>query len=208
MEKSDVLEMIEVLKRLYPDVKCELNYRTPLELLIATILSAQCTDKRVNEITESLFKKYKQVSDYAEASVEQIAEDIYGLGLYKNKSRSIKQAAIMMIEEFNGEVPGNREDLEKLPGVGRKTASVVLSNAFGVPAIAVDTHVFRVSNRLGLAHADNVNETERQLMEAIPKSLWTLTHHLLIFHGRRVCHARNPKCGQCDLAPVCPSSLL
>lgn len=208
MEKSDVLEMIEVLKRLYPDVRCELNYRTPLELLIATILSAQCTDKRVNEITESLFEKYKQVSDYAEASVEQIAEDIYGLGLYKNKSRSIKQAAIMMIEGFNGEVPGNREDLEKLPGVGRKTASVVLSNAFGVPAIAVDTHVFRVSNRLGLAHADNVNETERQLMEAIPKSLWTLTHHLLIFHGRRVCHARNPKCGQCDLAPVCPSSLL
>ncbi len=208
MEKSDVLEMIEVLKRLYPDVRCELNYRTPLELLIATILSAQCTDKRVNEITESLFEKYTQVSDYAKASVEQIAEDIYGLGLYKNKSRSIKQAAIMMIEEFNGEVPGNREDLEKLPGVGRKTASVVLSNAFGVPAIAVDTHVFRVSNRLGLAHADNVNETERQLMEAIPKSLWTLTHHLLIFHGRRVCHARNPKCGQCDLAPVCPSSLL
>ncbi|OEH86689.1 endonuclease III [Desulfuribacillus stibiiarsenatis] len=195
--------MLEVLTIMYPDAKCELNHSNAFELLIATILSAQCTDKRVNEITENLFQKYKAPSDYLHVSEEQIAQDIYGLGLYKNKSKAIKKTAAILEEVHGGQVPGKREDLEQLPGVGRKTANVVLSNAFGVPAIAVDTHVFRVANRLGLAASEDVLETEKQLMTIIPKEQWSQAHHQIIFHGRRICLARNPKCSECQLQHVC-----
>ncbi|OEF96482.1 endonuclease III [Desulfuribacillus alkaliarsenatis] len=207
-KQAQVLKILDKLEQMYPDAKCELEHTNAFELLIATILSAQCTDQRVNEVTKSLFVKYKSPADYTRVEAEEIAEDIYGLGLYKNKSKAIKKTAHILVEEHNGEVPSERIALEKLPGVGRKTANVVLSNAFGVPAIAVDTHVFRVSNRLGLAASDNVLETEQQLMTIIPKGRWSQAHHQLIFHGRRICYARKPNCSQCQLADLCQSALL
>lgn len=196
-------KILNTLAELYPDAKCELNHRTPFELLIATILSAQCTDKRVNEITEGLFAKYNKAEDYLHLTEEELQQEIRGLGLYKNKSRNILATCRILYEKFNGDVPNDRKELEALPGVGRKTANVVLSTAFGVPAIAVDTHVQRVSNRLALADSENPLETERQLMRRIPKAQWTDAHHWLIWHGRRVCVARKPRCLECDLLPNC-----
>jgi endonuclease-3 len=203
MNRAKALAILDKLNDMYPDAHCELNHSNPFELLIATILSAQCTDKRVNEITKSLFQKYRNIDDYVKVTAEQIAIDIYGLGLYKNKSKAIKKTATILMEKYNGQVPENREDLESLPGVGRKTANVVLSNAFNVPAIAVDTHVQRVSNRIGFVATENVLDTEKQLMTIIPKEQWSHAHHLLIFHGRRICNARSPKCSQCELASDC-----
>jgi endonuclease-3 len=198
-----VERILDTLHSLYPDAHCELNYTSPFELLIATILSAQCTDKRVNEITAPLFAKYNQPEHYIHMTQEELEEHIKGLGLYKNKSKNILETCRILYEKYNGEVPQTHAELEALPGVGRKTANVVLSNAFGVPAIAVDTHVFRVANRLGLAKSDNVDETERQLMKRIPREKWSDAHHWLIWHGRRLCAARNPKCGECPLQDVC-----
>ncbi len=195
--------ILDTLQQMYPDAHCELNYTTPFELLIATILSAQCTDKRVNEITGPLFQKYNKPEDYLHLTQEELEENIKGLGLYKNKSKNILETCRILYEIYNGEVPRTHAELEALPGVGRKTANVVLSNAFGVPAIAVDTHVFRVANRLGLADSDNVDETERQLMKRIPREKWSDAHHWLIWHGRRMCSARNPRCGECPLQDVC-----
>ena len=203
MNRTKALTILDKLNDMYPDAHCELNHSNPLELLIATILSAQCTDKRVNEITASLFQKYRNIDDYAKATTDEIASDIYGLGLYKNKSKAIKNTATILMEKYNGQVPQNREDLESLPGVGRKTANVVLSNAFNIPAIAVDTHVQRVSNRIGLANSNDVLDTEKQLMTIIPEEQWSHAHHLLIFHGRRICNARSPKCSQCEIAADC-----
>jgi len=205
--KVPVDEILETLHRLYPDAHCELNYRTPFELLIATILSAQCTDKRVNEITAPLFERYNKPEHYLHLSQEEMEEHIKGLGLYKNKSRNILETCRILYEKYNGEVPRTHEELEALPGVGRKTANVVLSNAFGIPAIAVDTHVFRVANRLGLAESDSVDEVERQLMKRIPREKWSDAHHWLIWHGRRVCTARNPRCSECPLQPMCRYAL-
>jgi endonuclease III len=201
--KVPVTEILDTLQQLYPDAHCELNYRSPFELLIATILSAQCTDKRVNEITAPMFESLNEPEHYLHLTQEQMEEHIKGLGLYKNKSKNILETCRILFEKYNGEVPQTHEQLEALPGVGRKTANVVLSNAFGIPAIAVDTHVFRVGNRLGLAKSDNVDEVERQLMKKIPKEKWTDAHHWLIWHGRRICMARSPQCGICPLQPNC-----
>lgn len=196
-------EILNTFAALYPDAQCELLYRNPFELLIATILSAQATDKKVNQITPHIFKKYKKPADFLKLTQKDLEFKIKQIGLYKAKSKNILQTCKILVEKYDGEVPENREDLESLPGVGRKTANVVLSNAFNVPAIAVDTHVFRVSNRIGLAKSDKILETEFQLMKRIPKSLWTDAHHWLIWHGRRVCIARNPKCETCSLLPYC-----
>lgn len=202
-KRVQTTKILETLQNMYPEAKCELNFRTPFELLIATILSAQCTDKRVNEITEGLFAKYNKPEDYLHLTEEQMQEEIRGLGLYKNKSRNILATCRILYEKYNSEVPKSRKALEDLPGVGRKTANVVLSNAFGVPAIAVDTHVQRVSNRLALADSENPLETERQLMRKIPRLKWSDAHHWLIWHGRRICVARKPRCLDCDLLPYC-----
>jgi len=195
--------ILDILKETYPDVKCALNYETPYELLIATILSAQCTDVRVNIITAKLFKEYNTPNKMIELTEEELGEKIKSCGLYRNKSKNIIAATAMLISEFNSEVPGTMDKLLKLPGVGRKTANVVLANAFDVPAIAVDTHVFRVSNRLGIAKGKTPDEVEHGLMKAVPKDMWGYAHHLLIAHGRNLCAARKPKCEECPLAPYC-----
>lgn len=207
--KTDALWRDKVLEGLalsHPDAKPELDYKNPYQLLIATILSAQCTDKQVNKVTPALFEAYPTPSDMAAAEPEDIEPYIRSCGFYHNKAKNIVLACRDIKERFSGEVPSEREPLESLAGVGRKTASVVLSNAFGVPAIAVDTHVFRVSNRIGLACASTVELTEKQLMEAIPEDKWSIAHHWLIFHGRRVCSARNPKCGECLIKQLCEYS--
>jgi endonuclease-3 len=203
MKQDEVNAILEKLNRLYPNPKTLLKFRNPFELLVATMLSAQTTDKQVNRITDKLFKKYKTPEDFANLTPEQLEEDIKSCGLYKNKSKNIIAMSKILIEKYGGRVPDNLEELTTLPGIGRKTANVVLSNAFGKPALAVDTHVFRVSNRLGLADAKDVNKTEQQLCEAIPKPLWSKAHHWLIHHGRNVCSARNPKCAECPLNNRC-----
>lgn len=201
--RENIDKIIEELEKYYYDARPGLNFSNPFELLVATILSAQCTDKQVNKVTPNLFKKYRDAHGFANADEKELGKDIYICGFYKNKSKNIINASRMIIEQYDGEVPSNIEDLQKLPGVGRKTANVVASNAFGVDAIAVDTHVFRVSNRLGLADAKNVEDTERQLMENIPKKKWSRAHHWIIHHGRQICTARNPKCSECFLKEYC-----
>ena len=196
---KDVNKILDELQVLYPDAKCELNYTTPFELLIATILSAQCTDVRVNIVTDAMFKKYNTPEAFNELSLEDIMQEIKTCGLYKSKAQKIKETSRKLCEESKGQVPDTLEELVKLPGVGRKTAGVVLSNAFNIPAIAVDTHVFRVANRIGIVNTSTPEKTEFALMEAIPKDRWSHSHHLLIFHGRRMCKARNP---QCEICPV------
>ncbi|KGG80335.1 endonuclease III [Caloranaerobacter azorensis] len=203
LTKKEIKEVLKILQELYPNAKSELNYSNAFELLIATILAAQCTDKRVNQVTDELFKKYKSPKDYIKLSEEELGDMIKSCGFYRNKSKNILKTCEILIKEYNGEVPDSREELMKLPGVGRKTANVVLSNAFGKDAIAVDTHVFRVSNRIGLASSDNVYDTERDLMRNIPPRLWSDAHHWLIYHGRRVCKARKPKCEICPLTQYC-----
>ncbi|MDD6796336.1 MAG: endonuclease III [Clostridiaceae bacterium] len=201
--KPKTKKILEVLKETYPDAKCELNYETPFQLLVATILSAQTTDKKVNEITETLFRDYPDLDSFLTLSNDELEERIRQIGLYKNKSKNLILMCRQLKEKFNGEVPDNMEGITSLAGAGRKTANVVLSNAFGVPSIAVDTHVFRVSNRLGLANSDNVLEVEKQLQKELPKREWSLAHHLLIFHGRRCCIARKPKCEICPVEHLC-----
>lgn len=203
--KARTKEIIEILKETYPDAECELNYKTPLQLLIATILSAQTTDKKVNEVTETLFRDYPDLESFLAITNEELEERIKKIGLYRNKAKNLIMMFNQLKERFNGEVPQTMEELTSLAGAGRKTANVVLSNAFGVPCIAVDTHVFRVSNRLGLAKSENVLEVEKQLQKEIPKNEWTLMHHMLIFHGRRCCIARKPKCCECPLNNICKS---
>jgi len=201
--KARTKKIVDILKETYPDAKCELNYETPLQLLVATILSAQTTDKKVNEVTESLFKDYPDLDAFLTLTNDELEERIKQIGLYRNKSKNLILMFRQVKENFNGEVPRTMEGITSLAGAGRKTANVVLSNAFGVPSIAVDTHVFRVSNRLGLANSENVLEVEMQLQKELPKKEWTLMHHLLIFHGRRCCIARNPKCEECPLSHLC-----
>lgn len=203
LRKAEKKQAIDIILNLYPDAKAELNYTNPLELLIATILSAQCTDVRVNIVTKDLFKKYKTPEDYANSDIKELEKDIKTCGLYKSKAKNIKLCAEQLIKEFNSKVPDNIKDLQTLAGVGRKTANVVASNAFGIPAIAVDTHVFRVSNRIGIAKAKDVLNTELQLQKVIDKDKWTKAHHALIFHGRRICSARNPKCDKCPVNKIC-----
>lgn len=196
-------KILDTLAEMYPDAHCELDFRNPFELLIATILSAQSTDRQVNKVTARLFAKFPTPASFLSLTEEELAEHIRTLGLFRNKSKNILKTCEILVQEYNGEVPQDRAQLEALPGVGRKTANVVLSNAFGIPALAVDTHVQRVSNRLALADSENVLETERQLMKRVPRAEWSDTHHRLIWHGRRICSARNPKCHQCELLPYC-----
>lgn len=203
LRKSEKKQAIDKILNLYPNAKAELNYTTAFELLIATILSAQCTDVRVNIVTKDLFKKYKEPQDYIDIDIKELESDIKTCGLYKSKAKNIKLCAKQLVENFDSKVPNNIDDLQTLAGVGRKTANVVASNAFGIPAIAVDTHVYRVSNRIGLARAKDVYNTEIQLQKAIDKEKWTKAHHALIFHGRRVCTARKPKCEKCTLNQLC-----
>lgn len=196
-------EILKTLERTYHDAKPGLEFQNPFELLIATILSAQCTDKQVNKCTPALFAAYPNASAMAQAEPSELSQYIKSCGFYNNKTKNILAACKEIVEKYGGEVPSEREALQSLPGVGRKTANVVLSNAFGIPAIAVDTHVFRVSNRLGLADAKNVEKTEMQLMENIPEEKWSQAHHWLIWHGRKVCKARNPECENCTLRELC-----
>ncbi len=192
-----------VLEKLYPDAKPQLDFTTPFELLIATMLSAQCTDKQVNKCTAQLFKVADNAYDMAKLDYDTLVSYIKGCGLFKTKAENILKTCNILVEKYNGEVPQDMESLTSLPGVGRKTANVVLANAFNVPAIAVDTHVFRVSNRIGLADAKDVLNTEKQLMENIPMENWSKAHHWIIYHGRQVCASRNPKCDKCEVKPYC-----
>ena len=196
-------EILKRLEKVYIDVKPGLHYNNAFELLIATIMSAQTTDRQVNEVTKTLFAKYPDAKSLCVLDIEALEQAIKSTGFYRAKAANIKKTACILEKEYDGGVPQTMQELTKLPGVGRKTANVVLSNAFGIPAIAVDTHVFRVSNRLGLADAKDVLETEKQLMENIPKQKWSAAHHWLIWHGRKVCTARAPKCESCFLADVC-----
>ncbi len=203
LTKAVASEVIDRLEEMYPDAKAELDFTNPFELLIATILSAQCTDVRVNMVTKPLFEELKTPTDYLELGEEELAERIRTCGFFNSKSKNIIGACRRLVSEYGGEVPETIEELMTLPGVGKKTANVVASNAFGIPAIAVDTHVFRVSNRIGLVNAKDVVKTEEQLMRVIPRDRWTKMHHCLIFHGRRVCKARRPACEECDLIHYC-----
>lgn len=203
MRKVRINKILDILAAVYPDAKPQLNYTTPFELLVATILSAQCTDKQVNKCTAELFKLYSKPEQFARLSESELKEHIKGCGLANNKSKNIIAASKLLVNDFGGNIPAERETLMALPGVGRKTANVVLSNAFGIPAIAVDTHVFRVSNRIGLADSKTVEGTEAQLMQNIPRDKWSIAHHWLIYHGRSICIARNPKCGECPINSFC-----
>ncbi|MGG7078283.1 endonuclease III [Clostridium sardiniense] len=201
--KKRTKEILDILKETYPDAHCELNHESAFQLLVATILSAQTTDKKVNEVTETLFKDYPDLDAFLTLTNEELEKRIKQIGLYRNKAKNIVLMCRQLKENFNGEVPNTMEGITSLAGAGRKTANVVLSNAFGVPSIAVDTHVFRVSNRLGLAKSDNVLEVEKQLQKELPKKEWSLAHHLLIFHGRRCCTSQRPKCFECPLNHIC-----
>lgn len=194
--------MLQKLRELYPDARPELHFANPYQTLVAVMLSAQSTDVQVNKATPALFARYPTVADLASADVAEVFPLVRSCG-FKSKADHIVSAARLMVLKHGGEVPGTMEALTALPGVGRKTANVVLANAFGVPTIAVDTHVFRVSNRTGLATAKTVEATEEQLMRVIPRADWIAAHHWLIFHGRRVCHARKPACQACALQPEC-----
>ena len=206
-EKEKIQEIIRLLEAEHPDAKIALEFSNPLELLVATMLSAQCTDKRVNEVTKTLFKKYRKPEDYVNVELEELEKDIKPTGFYKNKARNLKRCCKVLIEKYNSEVPRSMEEMLKLPGVGRKTANLVLSNAYGiVEGIAVDTHVRRVARRLGLTENSNPEKIEKDLMEKVPREKWARFTDLLIFHGRRVCSSRKPKCSNCVLNKLCPSA--
>ena len=205
--KKWVLKTIRLLEKEHSDAEIALTFKNPLELLISTILSAQCTDKRVNIVTKTLFKKYKTLEDYAKADIKELEQDIRSTGFYHNKARHIKKCCQMLIEKFGSQVPRTMEELLELPGVARKTANIVLSNVFGiVEGIAVDTHVRRLSERLGLTQNKNQDKIEQDLMKIVPKEMWMRFSDLLVFHGRRICMAKKPKCGECVLNKICPSA--
>ncbi|GKS13858.1 endonuclease III [Paenibacillus chitinolyticus] len=200
-----VRHILDTIGEMFPDAHCELNHSNPFELTIAVLLSAQCTDETVNKVTQTLFQKYKTPEDYLAVPLEELELDIRRIGLYRNKAKNIQKLCQLILERYDGQIPTTHEQLVELPGVGRKTANVVVSNAFGVPAIAVDTHVERVSKRLGLAGKDDsVLEVEKKLMRKVPREEWTLTHHRLIFFGRYHCKAQSPKCDICPLLDICP----
>lgn len=203
-KRARARQIVRALKKAYPDAKCALDFTSPFELLVATILSAQCTDERVNMVTPGLFKKYRIPRDYAALDATALEPDVRSTGFYRAKSRSIVGMAKALVERHGGEVPKDREALTKLPGVGLKTANVLLGNAFGEQAVAVDTHVFRVSQRLGLARSDDPDKIHDQLVDVLPKTELTLTTHLLQSHGRRCCVARKPLCPVCPVKTLCP----
>ncbi|CAM4215753.1 endonuclease III [Paenibacillus tarimensis] len=204
MNAKQMRHILDCIAEMFPDAHCELNHSNPFELTIAVLLSAQCTDETVNKVTADLFRKYKKPEDYLAVPLEELQEDIRRIGLYRNKAANIQKLCQILLERYDGQVPELHEQLTELPGVGRKTANVVVSNAFGVPAIAVDTHVERVSKRLAAAKPDDsVLEVEKKLMKLVPRDEWTLTHHRLIFFGRYHCKAQSPKCDICPLLDVC-----
>ncbi|WP_427138709.1 endonuclease III [Psychrobacillus psychrodurans] len=204
LTKVQWLYCLDEMERMFPDAHCELVHDNPFELLVATLLSAQCTDVLVNKVTKNLFQKYKKPEDYLAVSIEELQTDIRSIGLYRNKAKNIQALSKQLFELYDGEVPPNRDLLTTFPGVGRKTANVVVSVAFDIPAIAVDTHVERVSKRLGLCRwKDSVLQVEETLMKKTPMELWSKTHHQLIFFGRYHCKAQNPNCPECPLLSVC-----
>ncbi|MGE6657458.1 endonuclease III [Bacillus altitudinis] len=204
LSKKQINECLDIIGDMFPEAECELVHSNPFELVIAVALSAQCTDVLVNKVTKHLFQKYKTPEDYLSVPLEELQQDIRSIGLYRNKAKNIQKLSQMLIEDYGGEVPRNRDELIKLPGVGRKTANVVVSVAFGIPAIAVDTHVERVSKRLGICRwKDSVLEVEQTLMKKVPKEDWSVTHHRLIFFGRYHCKAQRPQCESCPLLDMC-----
>jgi endonuclease-3 len=204
LNKQQIRFCLDKMGEMFPDAHCELNHSNPFELVIAVSLSAQCTDALVNKVTKSLFEKYKSPEDYLSVSEEELQHDIRSIGLFRNKAKNIRKLSKLLIDEYGGVVPKDRDELTKLPGVGRKTANVVVSVAFDVPAIAVDTHVERVSKRLAICRLkDSVLEVEKTLMRKIPEDEWSVTHHRLIFFGRYHCKAQNPQCPECPLLELC-----
>lgn len=206
-ERKRAAEIVKLLKAEYPKAQCSLNYKTEHQLLVATILSAQCTDKRVNQITPNLFEKYKNVESFAYCNVEELAQDVHSAGYHNSKARSIQGAALKIIEEHGGQVPTNMTDLIDLPGVGRKTANCVLGECFDVPSMVIDTHMIRIMNLLGFSKTKNAVQMESELMKIFDEKDWVKLTHMIIDHGRAVCIARRPQCEQCVLAELCPSAL-
>lgn len=203
LSKRKITEAVKLLEDMYPDADCELQFGSVFQLLVAVVLSAQTTDKSVNQVTEVLFEKYPDADSIASLTVEELQQMIKRIGMYRTKARNVLSLAQIIRDQYGGKVPGDYEKLVQLPGVGRKTANVVLANGFGEQRIAVDTHVFRVANRIGLVEEPDVLKTELSLMKALPKDKWTRMHHALIWHGRRVCDARRPRCGDCGLNGLC-----
>ncbi len=204
-EKKRAKKIFDILSKEYPNVKSALKFSSPFELLIATILSAQCTDERVNIVTKDLFAKYKEPKDYLNVPKEELEKDIYSTGFYRMKAKNLRTCCKALLERHNGNVPADFDALSQLPGVGRKTAAVVAGNAFGIPAIAVDTHVVRLSNLLGFVDTKNPKKIELRLMELLPKDYWIKATHLLMAHGRKICIARRPKCFDCVISNFCPN---
>lgn len=204
-KKERAQAIYRILTKRYPNVRCELDFKNPLQLLIATVLSAQCTDKRVNAVTPALFKRYKKVGDFAGADLRELQGIIKSTGFYRAKAKNIKGLATKIVTEYNGKVPDKLEELIELPGVGRKTANVVLGHAFDTPGITVDTHFGRLSRRFGWTKETDPVKVEFEVMELIPRKEWTNLSQRMIWHGRRICHARKPACGACPLAELCPS---
>jgi endonuclease III len=204
LNKTEIRYCLDQMGNMFPDAHCELTHSNPFELVIAVALSAQCTDVLVNKVTKGLFEKYKTPHDYLSVPIEELQQDIRSIGLYRNKAKNIQSLCRMLLDDYGGKLPVDRDELTKFPGVGRKTANVVVSVAFGVPAIAVDTHVERVSKRLGLCRwKDSVLEVEKTLMRKIPEEEWSVTHHRMIFFGRYHCKAQNPQCPDCPLLSLC-----
>jgi endonuclease-3 len=203
--RKEARAVYRILSKTYPEIRCELDFKNPLELIVATVLSAQCTDKRVNTITPALFKKYKTAKAYAGADIHQLEELVFQTGFYRAKARHIKGIGIKLTEGFNGQVPSTLEELITLPGVGRKTANVVLGHAFDIPGITVDTHFGRLSRRFGWTKEMDPVKVERIVGELIPQKEWTNLSQRMIWHGRRICHSRKPACGACPVAKICPS---
>lgn len=205
--KSNIKEILPLLKKQYSNAKCALNFKNPLELLIATILSAQCTDERVNMVTEKLFKKYKNVKEFANANLQEFEKDIYSTGFYRNKAKNILGTANIIYKKHKGKVPKDFEELLKLPGVARKTANCVMGNAFNIPTgVVVDTHVSRITQKLGLTKNKDPKKIEEDLIKLLPKEEWINFSHMIIWHGRKVCIARRPKCEICSLRKLCPGA--
>ena len=204
LNKTQIRYCLDTMADMYPEAHCELIHENPFELVIAVALSAQCTDALVNKVTKNLFQKYKTPEDYLSVSLEELQQDIRSIGLFRNKAKNIQKLCQMLLDDYNGKVPEDRDELTKLPGVGRKTANVVVSVAFGIPAIAVDTHVERVSKRLAICRwKDSVLEVEKTLMKKVPMDEWGVTHHRMIFFGRYHCKAQRPQCEECRLLEVC-----
>ncbi|MES5894983.1 MULTISPECIES: endonuclease III [Bacillus cereus group] len=204
LNKTQIRYCLDTMADMYPEAHCELIHDNPFELVIAVALSAQCTDALVNKVTKNLFQKYKTPEDYLSVSLEELQQDIRSIGLFRNKAKNIQKLCQMLLDDYNGKVPEDRDELTKLPGVGRKTANVVVSVAFGIPAIAVDTHVERVSKRLAICRwKDSVLEVEKTLMKKIPMDEWGITHHRMIFFGRYYCKAQRPQCEECRLLEIC-----